>query len=71
MAWNHPTVAALSDHLSEMIRLSVQEAEIKSEIVPPNPPKEDDAVPRRPHRCSFEEIHQLSEEEALQKLLGN
>lgn len=71
MAWNHPTIAALSSHLSEMIRLSVQEAENKTDIVLPNPRKEDNAANHQPLRRSFEDIHQLSEEEALQKLLGN
>ena len=70
-AWNHPTVAALSNHLCEMIRLSFQETDSEAALVPPELQKEDDAAARRPRHRSLEEINQLSEEEALLKLLGN
>jgi microcystin synthetase protein McyG len=71
MAWNHPTVTALSNHLCEMIRLSFPETESKAAIVPPEPQKENEAAARRLRRRSLEEINQLSEEEVLLKLLGN
>ena len=68
LAWNYPTVAVLANHLSEVIQLSLSEnAEVSNFSL--DPPSSLEFSSPQMFRETFDEINQLSEEEALQKLL--